>query len=173
MSRQLLILITFLLSRNVNAQHCGFDVCSAIVLYVHASDNKGVISNLKIQLLDSNYNAFKINYREAEFYQNSNKPLFEFSWLNKSKRNLIYNFPFANNNYISVRYWSLIDKSYWIKIEDIDGDANGGRFLTKMIKLDRNYFYKLCSIFWDKTYHTYIEENKNKYEPMEVILSLQ
>jgi len=61
-------------------------------------------------------------------------------------------FPFANDNYVLVcnNYFKI--NKYKIKIEDIDGRNNQGRFKTSVIQPKNAKVYPLCDNYDNKTF---------------------
>ena len=57
------------------------------------------------------------------------------------------NFRFAGNNYVYTCRGDLAAEGYKIKIEDTDGESNGGRFKTVIVPLKKTDVYPLCTNF--------------------------
>jgi hypothetical protein len=54
-------------------------------------------------------------------------------------------FPFAKENYLLSVTTTFKAENYFIKIQDIDGEDNGGHFETQLIQLFPFNMYILCS----------------------------
>ena len=138
------------------AMHCGYDFTSYLVLDVHEQGKKENIKNLKITVVDSlgrdiiNVNnmyswrntnqplVFTPNYRIG----NDNSPLPEGAAITGKER---WFFPFAKDNYLlSVANTFEADR-FAVKVQDVDGEANGGNFKTVITPLYSFNMYVLCS----------------------------
>ena len=135
--------------------HCGYDFTSYIVLDVHEQGKKENIKNLKITVVDS-LGRDLINVSNLYSFKNVNQPLaFTMNYLiGDDNRRLAdgatakkerYFFPFAKDNYLlSVANTFPADR-FSVKIQDVDGDENGGKFKTVTIPLYSYNMYILCS----------------------------
>ena len=136
-----------------NAQHCGYDFTSYLVIDVHEKGKKENIKNLRITIIDSSGNEV-INKNNRWSWVNNNKPLlFTPNYkLNKSGEKVSENnpegkwfFPFAKDNYLLSIVNTFLADNFSVKIEDIDGEENGGHFETQVIQLYPFNMYILCS----------------------------
>ena len=137
-----------------NAQHCGYDIAGIIVINIHKKYDKKNIKNLKITLLDSlnkvvmtkfwrkdNNNEMHFVNDTLKFWQNPIKTY-------KLKINPINHsdirFPFAKENYLLVYSNDFKINTFKIKIEDIDGKKNQGKFKTIIVQPKQIKVYPLC-----------------------------
>ncbi len=137
----------------INAPHCGYDFTSYLVVNVHEKGKKENIKNLRITIVDSVGNEV-INKNNRWSWVNNNKPLlFTPNYkLNKAGEK-VHNddpdakwfFPFAKDNYLLSVVNTFLADSFSVKIEDIDGEENGGWFETQIIQLYPFNMYILCS----------------------------
>lgn len=128
------IIITFyLLTGDVNAQHCPYDGSYIAGIRAISAIDTSIISNLKITKYD-------VNGDSLSFWPNGGLDRTD-KLLPPGKRPL--RFWFAKNNYVLVS--GHFSEGGKIKIEDIDGDENGGHFETIIIDLDTKDIYPLCT----------------------------
>lgn len=137
----------------INAPHCGFDFTSYLVVNVHEKDKKENIKNLRITIVDSVGNEV-INRNNRWSWVNNNKPLlFTPNYkLNKAGEKVPNDdpdakwfFPFAKDYYLLSVVNTFTADAFSIKIEDLDGEENGGWFETQIIQLYPFNMYILCS----------------------------
>ena len=175
---RILFLILFLVSFNSQAQvaqHCGYDFTSYFVLNVHESGKKESIPNLKITIV----NVFGIevmNVNNIYSWTESNKPMifienYKIDDEGKKISNEIvpkkerWFFPFAKDSYLLSIKSTFPADDFFIKIEDIDGNENGGNFKTQTLKLNAFNMYVLCS---SKARETQFGPKMNR--PMDIVL---
>lgn len=180
MMRYLAILF-LLLSVSVQAQfgqmHCGYDFTSYVVLDVHEAGKTENIKNLRITVVDSlgrdvinanNAYSFKNANKPLEFYLNyrigdDNKRLAEGATAQKER----WFFPFAKDNYLlSVANTFPADR-FSIKVEDIDGDENGGKYKTVTIPLYSYNMYVLCS---NESQQAAVKFGRKMNKPIDIVL---
>lgn len=140
----------------VAVQHCGYDFTSYLVLDVHENGKKENIKDLKITIVDSEGNDV-INVNNTYSWTNSNKPLaFSLNYkIDDSGKRITsetdknaksrWFFPFAKDNYLLSVANTFPAENFSVKVEDIDGTANGGAFKTQLIPLNSFNMYVLCS----------------------------
>ena len=160
-----------------SAMHCGYDFTSYIVLDVHENGKTEEIKNLRITVVDSLGKEI-INVNNLYSWNNANKPLlFTSNYLidNNNKRlepgvtvtKERWFFPFAKDNYLlSVSNTFNADK-YSIKIEDIDGKENGGKFKTIILPLYSYNMYILCS---NESQAAGVKFGRKMNKPVDVVL---
>ena len=163
-----------------NAMHCGYDFTSYIVLDVHETGKKENIKNLKITVVDS-LGKDLVNVANRYSFKNANQPLvFSSNYLigddNKRLEEGVvakkerYFFPFAKDNYLlSVANTFQADR-FAIKIEDIDGAANGGKFKTIILPLYSYNMYILCS---NESQQAAMKFGRKMNKPVDIVLDLE
>ncbi len=142
-----LLISCLLFSITALAQHCPWH--GGRILIVQATSNQQPVEGLKITLLNSNRKHFKPPYT----YENSkaflpNTPKSEnvqmpWSYLNDSTSH----FPFAGNSYVRITSNGLIAhySKFIVKIEDVDGEQNGGHFETAYVRIATENFLYICT----------------------------
>jgi hypothetical protein len=177
--RYIALLIIFLSAFTAKAQvmHCGYDFTSYIVLDVHESGKKENIKNLKITIVDSLGNDL-INVNNVYSFKNANQALvFTSNYLigddNKrlepgvTAKKERYFFPFAKDNYlISVSNTFKAD-NFSVKIQDVDGAENGGKFKTIILPLYSYNMYILCS---NESQAAAMKFGRKMNKPIDVVL---
>ncbi len=153
MKRIILVIIIFFGGVSVvKAQHCPFDGALILVSEIYSDTDSIVIPNLQVTLLDTLENVVLEQKMKDEVWKTDTLKF----WQNpkESKHSGIIDnirpenpwtlhFWFAADNYVFITGNKLrISK---IKIEDIDGNENGGDFQTQIINLTKNDFYPLCT----------------------------
>lgn len=173
-----LLFLFFLISFAGNAQvaqHCGYDFTSYLVLNVHEDGSKQHIPGLKISVVNI-FGSEVMNVNNMFSWTESGKPLIfsenykiddndkrlEAGATAKKER---WFFPFAKENYLLSIKNTFPAEDYSIKIEDIDGEANGGNFQTQIVKLYNFNMYVLCA---GKVRETQFGPKMNR--PIEVIM---
>lgn len=161
----LLTITATLLSLHVcKAQHCAWDYYGIMVAEIKADmRDSTVIKNLKITLLDSldkpivneqwDIKMLKYISDTTRFWQNPDSTTIK-GYIDNANpfTPQRMRFWFAGDNYVCVTYYSISKPPrFRLKIEDIDGDKNGGSFQTKIVPLEVKDFYPLCNHFsnWD------------------------
>ena len=177
--RYLLVLLFAITSLGVKAQgmHCGYDFTSYVVLDVHESGKKENIKNLKITLVDSLGNDL-INTSNKFSYRNADKPMsFSFNYKIDDKGAPLaegataekerWFFPFAKDNYLISVVNTFEADRYQVKIEDVDGKANGGKFKTLILPLYSYNMYILCS---NESQQAAMKFGRKMNKPIDVVL---
>ncbi|WP_129583085.1 hypothetical protein [Flavobacterium cyanobacteriorum] len=174
------VLLFFVLTCfTVKAQvmHCGYDFTSYIVLDVHEAGKKENIKNLRITVIDS-LGREVLNINNLYSFTNANKPLvFSSNYrigddnkhlpegtIAKKER---WFFPFAKDNYLLSVANTFPADNFRIKIEDIDGKENGGKFKTATIPLYSYNMYILCS---NETQQAAVKFGRKMNKPIDVVL---
>ena len=105
---------------------------------------------------------FSINYR----IDANNKPLAEGATTAKER----WFFPFAKDNYLlSVANTFPADR-FSIKVEDVDGEENGGKFKTVIIPLYSYNMYILCS---NESDAAGVKFGRKMNKPVDIVLEKQ
>jgi len=163
-----------------NAMHCGYDFTSYVVLDVHESGKKENIKNLKVTVVDS-LGRDLININNLYSFKEANKPMvFSFNYLIGDDNKRLeagavakkerYFFPFAKDNYLlSVANTFQADR-FSVKIEDIDGKENGGKFKTFILPLHSYNMYVLCS---NESQQAAIKLGRKMNKPIDIVLELE
>lgn len=174
--RYFILLLLFSISihaQDLNqAQHCGYDFTSYLVLNVHQEGIKQNIKGLKLSLVDLDGNEL-INTNNKFSWKDDNKPLlFSFNYkieeesveLNKKER---WFFPYAKDNYFLSIVNTFPADQVKVKIEDIDGLENGGKFETQMVDLGFFDLFVLCS---NQAQEYVVQFGRKANKPLEVVL---
>ncbi len=142
-----IFLMTLLCIANyMNAQHCGFDSVSIIVVYVHSQNGVENIPNLRISIVDKN-GIDLINYdKETMFF----------------RQNL--NFPFLKNDYGLVVSNGLKMDNLYLKVESPFVKSNSIK-----VKLYENDKYPLCGNYDNQDYSNPNRYSNRVYKPIDVI----
>ncbi|HWY37458.1 MAG TPA: hypothetical protein VNY73_02795 [Bacteroidia bacterium] len=175
--KKLLTFISFqFLLLSLKAQHCPFDGAALIALTIQAADSNGIISGLKIYMLDSTGKPVK-GYRYANnqwvndtvwFWQNPERTTFKgYIDNNNPAQNDKIRFPFARNNYVTVVH----DHFPLSKCKIVIAGINKGKrsFKTKIITLKDTDVYPLCTTYNDEVYNCPFR--KIIYAPADIILA--
>jgi len=155
---RILFLFIFLLNFSakaqvINAQHCGYDFTSYLVINVHEKGKTETVKGLRITIADS-LGREVINVNNLLSWTNRNEPLvFKLNHKIDNNGNKVstetpdskWFFPFAKENYLLSVATTFKAENYFIKIQDIDGEENGGSFETQLIQLYPFNMYILCS----------------------------
>lgn len=142
----------FLVNGSVNAQHCPYDGTFIMIVEITSENDSLVIPNLEVTFLDSLGNKV-VDWTSdtLKLWQNPKETSHSGTIDNENPMNpWSIRFWFATDNYVFVTGRKL--PGIQLKIEDIDGDENGGHFQTKIINLAQNNLYNLCTNFsdWDQ-----------------------
>jgi len=171
---RIFLFITLLFSFSVNAQHCSYDHRALIGVRVVDANNQ-LVKGLRILMLDEKGNPLMVNkhvYKNnkyissyldmAEFWQNPSPTQTEHLRIREeNKRHFIQ----ASEDYILLTTnLGRAEKGRYIKIEDIDGTNNGGKFNTKIVYVKPEHIQGLCGYPNEKQF---IET----YRPLVVTLS--
>lgn len=174
-----LLLISFSISAQDlgQAQHCGYDFTSYLVLNVHEEGAKENIKGLKLTLVDLDGNEV-VNANNQYSWKDNNKSLvFSFNYLIDENNQRIeqpiegvkerWYFPYAKDNYFLSIVNTFPADQLKVKIEDIDGTQNGGFFETQIVEL--NYFdlFVLCT---NQARDYAVQFGRKANKPLEVII---
>lgn len=173
----MLFLLFFTVSSQAQVMHCGYDFTSYFVLDVHEAGNKDMIKNLKITVVDStgrelininNLYSFRDGNRPMRFMENyrigdDNKKLAEGATAVKER----WFFPFAKQSYLLSVANTFPADSFGIKIEDIDGKENGGKFKTVIMPLRSYNMYVLCS---NESQQAAVKFGRKMNKPIDIVL---
>lgn len=177
--KKLYIILSFLILTTANAQigdaiHCGYDFTSYIVIKPHEDGKSKTIDGLKMSICDEDGNEvinkdFKLSWR------NNNMPLFfvrnyKIDANNKriprdSEGKWFYYF--ADDHYLVTVANTFPADQFYLKIEDIDGDANGGHFKPILMQLAPYNMYILCD---SEERQKAMQFGRRMNRPMEVVL---
>ncbi|WP_177760763.1 hypothetical protein [Flavobacterium sp. I3-2] len=132
--------------------HCGYDFTSYFVVHPHEDGKSKTIDNLKISIVDLDGNEV-INENNNLSWINSGKPLLftrNYKINEQNKRIPIteegkWFYYFANDHYLLTVSNTFPAENYNIKVEDVDGEENGGNFKTQFIPLASYNMYVLCT----------------------------
>ncbi len=172
-----IIIFFFTFSAKAQVMHCGYDFTSYIVLNVHEAGKTENITNLRITIVDSTGKEI-INVNNAYSWKSANKPMeFSFNYLidENGKRLAVgavakkerWFFPFAKDNYLlSVSNTFPADR-FSVKVEDIDGAENGGKFKTAIVQLYAYNMYVLCS---NESQDAAIKFGRRMNRPIDIVL---
>nr|WP_317632180.1 hypothetical protein [uncultured Flavobacterium sp.] len=135
-----------------NTMHCGFDFTSYFVVHPHEDGKSKTIDGLRISISDESGKDI-VNMNNFLSWQNGNKPLVfsrNYKIDNNNKRIPItedgkWFYYFADDHYLLSISNTFPAESYFLKIEDVDGEQNGGIFKTQIIPLASYNMYVLCS----------------------------
>jgi hypothetical protein len=158
-------------------QHCGYDFTSYLVLTVHEEGANKNIKGLKVSLVDLDGKEI-INTNNQYSWKDNNKELvFSFNYMIDENNQRIeqaiegvkerWFFPYAKDNYFLSIVNTFPADQIKVKIEDVDGDKNGGYFETQLVELGYFDLFVLCSN-QIKDYTVQFGRKANK--PLEVIL---
>ncbi|HET6992302.1 MAG TPA: hypothetical protein VFJ43_13295 [Bacteroidia bacterium] len=149
-----------LFGKQVAAQHCPYDYSNIIVLNIRADSASGIIPGLKITFLDSadipvmgyKFIGGKWTADTLKFWQNAAKTTMNHYVDNENPLEPEkIRYWFANDNYVLVVGNEYHNQKCKIRIEDIDGEKNGGSFRTTIVPVSSADIYPLCTEFslWD------------------------
>ena len=172
------IILFLLFSTSIRAQdlnqlqHCGYDFTSYLVLNVHEEGVKQNIKGLKLSLVDLDGNEL-INTNNKFSWKDDNKPLlFSFNYKieeesiaqNKKER---WFFPYAKDNYFLSIVNTFPADQVKVKVEDVDGIENGGKYETQMVDLGFFDLFVLCS---NQAQDYVVQFGRKANKPLEVVL---
>ena len=171
----LLLLVT--LSAKAQVMHCGYDFTSYVVLDVHEAGKKENIKNLKITVVDSLGREI-INMNNVYSFKNANQPLnftsnYKIGADNKrladgaAAEKERWFFPFAKDNYLLSVSNTFPADGFSIKVEDIDGKENGGKFKAIILPLYSYNMYILCS---NESQQAAMKFGRKMNKPIDVVL---
>ena len=148
----LLLLPTISFAQMDGQIHCGYDFTSYFVVHPHEDGKNKTIDGLKISIVDLDGNE-AINTNNSLSWINSGKPLIftrNYKIDNNNKRIPItedgkWFYYFANDHYLLTVSNTFTAENFMLKIEDVDGEENGGHFKTQLIPLASYNMYILCT----------------------------
>lgn len=122
--------------------HCGYDFTTYLVVEVNSEETKHAIQGLKISILTHDLKEV-FNTANMYSYTNGNLPLvFSENYKIDDRR---WYFPYAEQAYLLSLANTFPAENFKLKIEDVDGKANGGNFETIIMDLYNYNLYVLCS----------------------------
>ena len=147
--------------------HCGYDFTTYLVIDIKDANTKKTIQGLKVSIIDKAGNPlYNTDYKYS--FVNANQPLvFAENYKIDEKR---WFFPYANEVYLLLLANTFNAEDFQLKIEDIDGVANGGLFETQILDLYNYNLYVLCSS--ENTRATQFGRKINN-QPIEAFLNLK
>ncbi len=159
------------------AQHCGYDFTSYLVLNVHEEGAKENVKGLQLTLVDLDGNEV-INTENKYSWNHANQKLvFSFNYLIDENNQRIaksaetakerWFFPHAKDNYFLSVVNTFPADQLKVRIEDIDGAANGGFFETQLVEIGYFDLFVLCTS-QARDYAVQFGRKANK--PLEVII---
>jgi len=160
-----------------SAMHCGYDFTSYVVLDVHEDGKTHNIKNLRVTIVDSLGNDV-VNTNNLYSYKSANEPLkFTFNYLigddNKRLPEGVvpakerWYFPYAKDNYLISVVNSFPADKFQVKIEDVDGAENGGKFKTVILPLYAYNMYVLCS---NESKQASMKFGRKMNKPVDIVL---
>lgn len=173
------VLVTLLGINTVNAQigdaiHCGYDFTSYIVVKPHENGKTQTINGLKMSICDENGTEvinkdFKLSWR------NNNLPLhftrnYKIDVHNKRiprEAEGKWFYYFADDHYLVTVSNTFNAEEYYLKIEDTDGEENGGHFKTFIMQLAPYNMYILCT---SEEKQKAMQFGKRMNKPIDVVL---
>lgn len=173
----LIVLLSFSARAQQTTMHCGYDFTSYIVLDIHEDGKKENIKGLKVTIVDAEGKEV-INVNNLYSWKFANQPMqFGFNYLigddNKPltegvtpKRERWF-FPYAKDNYYLSVTNSFEADNFQFKIEDVDGDANGGKFKTVILPLYSYNMYVLCS---NESQQAAMKFGRKMNKPVDVVM---
>ncbi len=139
-----IVLLSLLWVSTTFAQHCEW--CGSHMLMVEATYNQQVVNRLEITVQEVKGQSLEVQYLKgtATFTQNSyytgdpvEKHLHRsngyFEWAST-------HYTFITNSTIKNNYQHLV-----VKVEDVDGEQNGGQFATAYLEVPTSKFIALCA----------------------------
>jgi len=157
--------------------HCGYDFTSYVVLNVHEDGKAHNIKNLKVTIVDSLGNDV-VNTNNLYSFKNANEPMkFTFNYqIGDDNKRLPegavaakerWFFPYAKDNYLISVVNNFPADSFQVKIEDVDGQENGGKFKTLILPLYAYNMYVLCS---NESQQAAMKFGRKMNKPIDVVL---
>lgn len=135
-----------------DAIHCGYDFTSYIVVKPHEDGKTQTINGLKMSICDENGTEV-INTNFNLSWKNNNEPLlFVRNYKIDENNKKIDDFTqgkwfyyFADDHYLVTVTNTFNAELYYLKIEDTDGEENGGHFKNLTMQLAPYNMYILCT----------------------------
>lgn len=182
MKKRYWILCILAASVKANAQigeaiHCGYDFTSYIVVKPHEDGKTQTINGLKMSVCDENGTEV-INRDFKLSWKNNDKPLrfirnYKIGADNKRLEGFDQGkwfYYFADDHYLVTVSNTFPAESYYLKIEDVDGDENGGHYKTFMMQLASYNMYILCT---SEERQKAVQFGKRMNKPIDVVLEKQ
>ncbi len=177
--RKILLAVSMFLSLQSFAQigdaiHCGYDFTSYIVVKPHEDGKTQTINGLKMSICDQDGNEV-INKDFKLSWKNNNQPLhFVRNYKIDSNNKRIEGFDggkwfyyFADDHYLVTVANTFNADDFYLKIEDTDGEENGGYFKTFMMQLAPYNMYILCD---SEERQKAMQFGRRMNKPIEVVL---
>jgi hypothetical protein len=157
--------------------HCGFDFTSYLVVNAHENGKNEGIKGLKISLVDLEGNEIENNNNKYSWKDASKSLFFTQNYLidqNNEKVTTVVDeskikwyFPYSKDTYfLSIVNVFPVDEVK-IKIQDVDGDENGGNFETQIIEINAFDLFVLCS---NKIQNFTTQFGRKANKPIDVVL---
>jgi hypothetical protein len=144
----LLLAVTTFCFYPIKAQHCAWDFKKIVIVSVKTATYDHVIQDLTLKLVDAYGNCLP-TYADTclRFVRNvpgtTNK---NHSVTQDDLKNRHGSFPFAGQNYIMILTGRQLEGgSFFVRIEDNDGQMNGGYFETKTVAIEKRNLISLCN----------------------------
>jgi len=168
------LLATSMQAQIGDAIHCGYDFTSYIVIKPHEDGKSQTINGLKMTICDENGNE-AINKEFKLSWRNNNQPLrFVRNYKIDSNNKRLEGFDegkwfyyFADDHYLVTVSNTFPAEEYYLKIEDIDGEENGGHFKTFTMQLAPYNMYILCD---SEERQKAMQFGRRMNKPLEVVL---
>jgi hypothetical protein len=159
------------------AMHCGYDFTSYVVLDVHENGKAHNIKNLRVTIVDT-LGVDVVNINNLYSFKNANEPLkFTFNYLIGDDNKRLaegtavtkerWFFPYAKDNYLISVVNNFPADKFQVKIEDIDGPENGGKFKTVLLPLYAYNMYVLCS---NESQQASMKFGRKMNKPIDVVM---
>lgn len=162
------------------AQHCGYDFTSYLVLNVHEEGAKENIKGLKLSLVDLDGNPVVNTNNQYSWKDNNKELVFSFNYLIDENNQRIekfqegikerWFFPYAKDNYFLSIVNTFPADQIKVKIEDLDGKENGGFFETQVVEIGYFDLFVLCS---NQARDYAVQFGRKANKPLEVIVKKQ
>jgi hypothetical protein len=173
----ILLLVAGAAGAQQNAMHCGYDLTSYVVIDAHEGGKTHNVKNLKVTIVDSLGNDV-INTDNLYSFKNANEPMkFTFNYLIGDDNKRLpegaavgkerWFFPYAKDNYLISVVNNFPADRFQVKIEDVDGPENGGKFKTVLIPLNAYNMYVLCS---NESQQAAMKFGRKMNKPIDVVL---
>ena len=154
--------------------HCGFDFTSYFVVNAHEDGKTQQINGLKIYIANSEGKEV-INVNNSLSWKNGNLPmLFTRNYkIDNSNKRISDNeegkwfYYFAEDYYLLSVANTFPADAYFIKIEDVDGEENGGYFKTQLVQLAPYNMYVLCSA---EERNKIVQFGKRMNKPIDIVM---
>jgi hypothetical protein len=164
------LILAWLISPFVlQAQHCGYDFVSVIVVHAHRANTQAIEPQLRITLLDTNNLPAVINGQEWNRFRpnDGHSTMHDRTWQPHFDRYKGQEFLFAGDNYILVIPSHLDYTGYSILVQD---ERNGGlgELRRTVVPITNNDVYRLCGTFDEEVYPPM--HGRPNFAPVDIIL---